>query len=381
MQTIAERCNEQGVPHSNFFFFRTDSSRNSLSPLIATLLHQIIMLYPSLREAVEAEVSANPLIFESILDEQVIRLIVTPLRAAQQLATSWRPPLLQIDGLDECDSVSKRSQRQILRAFDKVLTEDPWLFRLLVASRDESQIRATFNEITSPFVPLYLDDQYSPERDIRSFVNDQFKQVRKTHPLSHTLNTSWPSVKDTEDIVKKSFGQFIYAATVMRFISDSSASPILSLERVQGATRIVTKSPFSHLDAVYTYILGHVDDQQALIDILHAYFFMRDSSVAGRGGFGKREVKFADLLGIYKRDYTRARVQSCLADLTPIARYTDTGELLFHHASFPDYLLDHSRSMDYSVDIDELYFKNLSAIWARITLGSRLTFTLITYML
>ncbi|KAF5309482.1 hypothetical protein D9619_012432 [Psilocybe cf. subviscida] len=71
---------------------------------------------------------------------------------------------------------------------------------------------------------------------------------------------------------------FIYAATVMRFISHSSASPTISLARVRGAAQIPanSKSPFSHLDAIYTYILSQVDNQEALKDILHAHTLILD---------------------------------------------------------------------------------------------------------
>ncbi|KAF5318689.1 hypothetical protein D9619_010654 [Psilocybe cf. subviscida] len=52
VQTIAERY----------------SSRNHISPLVATLVHQIILLYPSLRDLVATVLSTNPWIFDSVLE-------------------------------------------------------------------------------------------------------------------------------------------------------------------------------------------------------------------------------------------------------------------------------------------------------------------------
>jgi hypothetical protein len=379
VQTIAEHCDQRGVPQANFFFFRTDNSRSNAFPVVATLLHQIILLYPSLRNSVATALSTNPVLFDSSLENQLAKLLITPLRNIRRSSSTYRPLLLLIDGLDECDSENKRSQEQILHAFDNFLAEDPCLFCLLVASRDEPQIKMAFNEISSPFFSLYLDSQYSPESDIRVYVNDQFKRVRKRHPLAHTLNATWPSVKDIEGIVEKSSGQFIYATTVMRFISDSSASPVLSLDKVQGAAKITTKSPFAQLDAVYTYILSQVDDQEALKDILHAHFLIQDVS---KNGFVKSrrlkhpKVPLAHLLEIYNPRYSRAMIHSCLAELTPIVWYTDENELLFHHASFPDYLGDQSRSKDYFVDIDAFNFKILPAVWKGITLGGQCLYAL-----
>ncbi|KAF5309471.1 hypothetical protein D9619_012441 [Psilocybe cf. subviscida] len=357
VQTIAERCNATKVPQANFFFFRTDTSRSSLSPLVATLVHQIILLYPSLRDPVASLLSTNPLVLDTVLEDQLRLLVVTPLQVIWQSAVSYHPPLLLLDGLDECESEDKHRQRQIIDAFDKVLVEHPYLFRLLVASRDESQIRAAFNGISSPLLPLYLDGKFSPENDIRSFVNDEFIRVRKTHPLAHMLDATWPLVRDIEGIVEKSSGQFIYAATVMRFIFSSSASPTLSLAMVQGAEPISVKSPFSHLDAIYTFILSRVENQEALKDILHAQLLINEYNTGVTGSV------LVDILKAYNLKYNEAIVQSCLAEITSIAQYTNGNGLLFYHASFPDYLLDQSRSKSYFVDPDVFNFKLQPVLW------------------
>lgn len=361
VQTIAEHNNAHGIPQANFFFFRTDRSRKTVFPLVATLVHQLILLYPALRDPVASVISTNPLILDAVLEHQIAQLIVTPLQSIRESSSSYHPPLLLIDGLDECESEERRGQQRILEAFDRVLSSHSCPFRLLVASRDESQIRATFNSISSQLLPLYLDDQYSPEEDIRIFVKSEFRRVRNVHPLAHTLDATWPTVTDVEDIVKKSSGQFIYAATVMRFILESSANPILSLARVQGAAPISTKSPFAYVDAIYTYIVSRVDEQEALKDILHAHLLMQTFKQSS----SYINNDFVDILRVYDRKYTVAMVSSCLADLTPIIKYDvgSTCSLLFHHASFPDYLLDKSRSRDYYVDLEEFNFKIQPWLW------------------
>ncbi|KAF5324380.1 hypothetical protein D9619_011161 [Psilocybe cf. subviscida] len=361
VQTIAERCEQRGVPHANFFFFRADTSRSNAYPLMATLLHQIILLYPSLRGPMANILTINPLIFDSVLENQLVQLIVIPLRAIQLLSSAYRPLVLLVDGLDECDSESKRSQQQILRAFDTVMAEHPRLFCLLVASRDESQIRAAFNRISSPCLQLFLDDQYSPASDIRLFVNARFEQVRNSHPLAHTLDAIWPTVEDVNYIVEKSSGQFIYAATVMRFILDSSASPIVSLQRVQGAARLATKSPFSYLDSIYSYILSQADDQEALKDIFHAQLLITRSSPDPTS---LADPPLMELLRGFNPRYTKEMVLSCLADLTPIVSLSSNSrKLKFYHASFPDYLLDRSRAREYFVDTVAFNYKILPVVW------------------
>lgn len=363
VQTVAEGWKAKTIPQANFFFFRTDPSRNSLAPLMATLVHQVILIYPQLRDSVEVVLSRNPVILGSSIEEQLMELIINPLRNLHRSSSSYHPPVLLIDGLDECDSDTKDNQRKILLAFNKILVQNPGYVYLLVASRDESQIQATFNRIDASLFRLYLDNQYSPENDIRLFVEDELDQIKATHPLGHKLGENWPSVRDVDDIVTKSSGQFIYAAVVMRFIAHSSDSPILSLQRVQdAAARTKSNSPFSQLDAVYDYILSQVEDQEALQDILNTQLLVRRSFSTTDPVYDP-VIPLMPLLNLYKPKYTEAIISSCLANLTPIAQYTHNNRLLFHHASFPDYLLDQSRSGDRFVDHQTFRVKLVPAMW------------------
>ncbi|KAF5324153.1 hypothetical protein D9619_011301 [Psilocybe cf. subviscida] len=355
VQTVADRCIQQEVPQANFFFFRADSSRNTVAPLVATLLHQIILLYSSVRDTVAAVLSANPLIFDGLLEEQLAQLIIAPLRAIQRSSDSYKPLTLFVDGLDECDS--RDNQRRIIHAFGKVLVKHPCLFCLLVGSRDESQIKMAFKQLSTPLLPLYLDAKYSPDRDIRRFVIAEFQKIREAHPLCHMLHVNWPSDKDIEAIVHKSSGQFVYAATAMRFISHSSASPNLSLDRVQGVAQVATNSPFSQLDAIYTFILSRADDQQALKDILHAHFHRRRVAHPEAGP----TLTLQQVLCVYDRVYTDSVLHSCIADVNAIACF-ENDSLIFYHASLADYLEDQSRSEEYFVDIDVFNVKILQRL-------------------
>ena len=48
-RSIVALCLEQTVPIAQFFFFRTDSTRNNLKPVVATLVHQLMETIPELR--------------------------------------------------------------------------------------------------------------------------------------------------------------------------------------------------------------------------------------------------------------------------------------------------------------------------------------------
>lgn len=110
MKTIAERSKTRGIHTANFFFFRGDPTRNSARPLVATLLYQIVQLYPAARDIVVTILSAHPLILDASIQEQFDELISPLFRIILQSTLEGTPIVLLIDGLDECNTDAKHSQ-------------------------------------------------------------------------------------------------------------------------------------------------------------------------------------------------------------------------------------------------------------------------------
>ncbi|KAF5329379.1 hypothetical protein D9619_009216 [Psilocybe cf. subviscida] len=213
VQTIAERCEERGVQAASFFFFRSDPTRSTAQPLVATLLYQIFKIYPPVRQAVASALSDDPLLFDASIQDQFNRLLSPALNDIPQPLESptRRPVVLLIDGLDECDSEHKSSQRQILQALDYLLMQNNCPFLVLVASRADPQITMAVKELASPVKSIFLDEQYQPEGDIRAFVTGEFARIKKSHHLAHMLSDHWPSDEDTESIVNVHFCGHGYA--------------------------------------------------------------------------------------------------------------------------------------------------------------------------
>ncbi len=82
-QSIAERCILHGILVASFFFFRTDNSRNTVDPLVATLAYQLIQLLPETKKPIVEVVESNPLIFKQSFEAQLNLLVVQPLRQLQ----------------------------------------------------------------------------------------------------------------------------------------------------------------------------------------------------------------------------------------------------------------------------------------------------------
>ncbi|KAF8952854.1 hypothetical protein BDZ97DRAFT_1646564, partial [Flammula alnicola] len=222
-RTIAQMCEKQGRMSSTFFFSRTsgDIRRSDEKHLVATLAYQMMEHIPETRDYISTALLNNEFIFDLVLDVQIDRLIVAPLSHLSDLSsTPTLPKIIIIDGLDECRS--KDAQNAIVNAFVAALTRMNHNFphKLLIASRPEQNIQSAFGDRDlAPFLrQLPLDNSWKPDDDIRRFLVNNLAKIRDTHPLWNVIPTDWPAPCDIDKLVEKSSGQFIYAATVSKYI-------------------------------------------------------------------------------------------------------------------------------------------------------------------
>jgi hypothetical protein len=182
----------------------------------------------------------------------------------------------------------------------------------------------------------------------------EFGKTKASHPSAHFIPRNWPSASDLESIVQKSSRQFIYAATVMRYISRPSTVPSLGLERVKGIIPIAENSPCTHLDSIYIFILSQADYPEATRDMLSMYFLHQTLNLG---------VSLKWLLRHYNAHYDHDLVESCVSELSAIVRLNSGGNLEFYHASLADFLVDQARSGIYCVNLDAFKAKVLVAFW------------------
>ncbi|EEB88643.1 hypothetical protein MPER_13428, partial [Moniliophthora perniciosa FA553] len=159
---------------------------------------------------------SDPAILQASLEKQCQKLIVEPCRVLTEL--HHFPWVIIIDGLDECNG--SREQQRILSIFATILPTDIPL-RILVCSRPEPPIREVFD--TNKFRPylhrVALDETFQPGRDIGTFLTNEFLRIRNDPAYQHIqFSIPWPSPGIIHEIVQKASGQFIYAATVIKFV-------------------------------------------------------------------------------------------------------------------------------------------------------------------
>ncbi|KAF8997578.1 hypothetical protein BDQ17DRAFT_1391864 [Cyathus striatus] len=252
-QTTAEECHREGKLAASFFYSRFSAGRNTKDGLVATIAYQLCVSVPAVKESIIKNIEKNPKIFKSNIHTQMKALVIEPFNSVK----SAYPKLILIDGLDEC--LIRKDQVEIIEAIAQALMMDRSSYlRVLLISRPEVEIRQAFNadSVSSLCTRLALDDTFSPDKDIELYLRSHFEALKRQHILSSTLSKSWPSDESICQIITKSSGQFIYASTVIHYISDPRHNPQKRLDVVLDIKPSNGEKPFAQLDALYSTILS-----------------------------------------------------------------------------------------------------------------------------
>jgi hypothetical protein len=364
-QEIAELCYKSGYLLASFFWSRSAAGRNNEDRLIASLAYQLLTAIPQLRRPIEEVVETDRYIFDRDLATQMESLIIQPWKKLfennqQGPVNSKTPKVIILDGLDECGT--EEAQQSILKVIADSLQKFPIPLCFLIASRPEKAIRHSFNdqpllEITSSLV---LDEKYHPDDDIRLFLVESFEDVKRTHELRLLLPRDWPTHNDIDYLVRKSSGQFIYAATVVKFVRSSRGRPKEQLDIILGITAAGSATPFAELDALYSQIFSLVltDHLPRALEILGFALLVKNSH--SNDDLTVRQIETF-------LSYAHGDLQLNLIDLHSVLHVPaikaedddnddydneddDDDGLRFFHASLGDFLFDPSRSKDFHID-------------------------------
>ncbi|KIK51961.1 hypothetical protein GYMLUDRAFT_979790, partial [Collybiopsis luxurians FD-317 M1] len=227
-QTISEEFAKSRLAAS-FFFSRVDSARNHLRQFFTTVALQLVMshvLGPLLRDYIDLTIRHNPNIIHANLEEQFQELIVKP---CSQLTTGqWEelPRLIVIDGLDECLDIV--SQERLLSIIRTARLSSMLPFKFLICSRPEPRIRNAFNhqDFRTMVTRCDLGDAFESGKDIAKYFREELNKIRQDHgsTMAH-VPEDWPGEGIIQQLVQRACGQFIYAATVLKYIEDYHSLP------------------------------------------------------------------------------------------------------------------------------------------------------------
>ncbi|KAF5339415.1 hypothetical protein D9611_009865 [Ephemerocybe angulata] len=387
--TIADACKEKGTLAASFFFsaFAGSANRRTKRCLVPTLAYQLMNhgSIPGLREHILSSLVQDPLVFKKDMKEQLNALVLKGLyRVTHDLIgdDDGVPRVIVIDGLDECDVEqyqessnksnpsahvpTRRKEDDQLEVLSLLLlaTRHPsFPFRILIASRPEVTIRDFFaTDGKACTRELFLDEKYSPDADIALFYDAKFSTICRRFGVKPK---DWPGKHVKLILVRNASGQFVYAATAMRYIEGSPHStggheqeiagqpstPHRRLEHILGLTPShshdgkSSHNPLEDLDALYRLLLETCPDPKLSMKWLRATQIPRESPVW--------LLRLVLQGSPSEEQYALGPLSSLL--LTQISEENLGRPYSFYHKSFLDFIEDPTRCGERFLTEDEVF--------------------------
>ncbi|KAF9069509.1 hypothetical protein BDP27DRAFT_1201868, partial [Rhodocollybia butyracea] len=201
-----------------------------------------------------------PDIIQASLETQFHELIVKPCSQLSPEQLSILPRLIVIDGLDECvDIASQERLLSIIRQAKSADAQPPLPFEFLICSRPEPRIRNAFRHEQLQLILdcTELGDSFQSGVDIAKYLKDEFSMIQQGHgsAMAHVAQ-DWPGNHIIQQLVQRACGQFVYAATVLKYVGDYRALPTERLKIILNVTvPEYFDSPYPDLDLLYMLIL------------------------------------------------------------------------------------------------------------------------------
>ena len=382
-QSLCKQCAAAQWLAGSFFFSRLAPRRSNAEFLFPTISYGLTLAFPDVGKIIDSVVVNDPSIATKALEIQLQKLILEPLQQVSD--KSKQPIVIIIDGLDECEG--ENVQSNVLRLLGSVF-QRPSVGRcdricFIVTSRPEPWIHDEFaiEPLTSITRQIFLRQTSEANDDIRTFLRLGFNEIHDSPKHRHTMSNvakPWPSYRVLDILVDKASGHFIFPATVLKFVEDPNYRPTDRLDIITSMPAIspsaLALKPLAVLDQLYAQILSTSCDKQRTLDILSALIAMQASSselyIKCRI-FHVDLLKIAEkLLGLQPGDgFLGLRMIHSLIHITGRSLksdaddelsnvqegdYREEDEIRFHHKTFIEYLLDPLRSLEYSVDMEEM---------------------------
>jgi len=351
MQRIAEL---DGIYFGGCFFFRRGTPGcNVKDHLFSTLAYQLATNVHGMLEHVDRAMMQDFSLPKRSAAVQLQRLIIEPIRL---LPIPLRPIIIIIDGLDECEDFN--SQRDILTLISQVAMDPDIAIQFIIASRPEHQICDLFNKVPLLLRTrlLVLDEEYNTTADIERYLREKFEDIHlRNRDIMPDAKSPWPLKDDLEMLVCRASGQFIYAATVIKFVDSDT-----DFHTPEEKLNIILKpgpmqaSAFPKLDRLYTHILSVYPDSEVLVHTLGVICVLEAGKVnfpamiATITGFGETKVH---LVLRALRSVVEIQTEPVFDDANDNEpNGTNIQMVELSHRSFHDFLTDKARSGPYFID-------------------------------
>ncbi|CAE6440938.1 unnamed protein product, partial [Rhizoctonia solani] len=312
---------------ASFFCTRSIPACRDVKLILPTIAYQLARFSDPFRGALVQVLDRDPDVHTKEPRTQFQRMILEPLHSVRgSLPTKI---VIVIDALDEC--TDGKGVEQTLEVLVEKASNLPVKF--LVSSRPEYHIRDKIGtSIQEAQVTLHELDEKMVKADIETYLSTELSTL--SIPLTE---------KQFETLVERAGVLFIYAATVIRYITDADADPFERLDTVLQAPNLAldTSNGTEDIDGLYNSVLTSAFSNPRLTRlekqrrelVLHTVVCAREPLTV---------EALAVLLGL-----TSSQVVAALRPLWSVLHVSgpdaiDRVNIL--HSSFPDYMHNSIRS-------------------------------------
>ncbi|KAF8752581.1 WD domain, G-beta repeat [Rhizoctonia solani] len=328
--TIANKLEAQGRLEASFFCTIASEECKAANGIIPTIAYQLSYQSTPFKAKLGEAIEQHPNAPTSLISNQLDWLLVDTLSAAAQ--NMPKSLVVVIDALDECSDRSMVGL--LLKSLFAGAIAGKLPIKFLITSRPEPRIYealASQSDDLRSVLNLHEVNQDSVQQDIRKYLQQELSSL-----LDHETG-------DKLDCLVESSGQlFIYAATAVRYI-DVENPEVDSRDRLDAMVAIESNSTQRHadIDALYHRILSRALEKKEPFErekILSVVWTVvcRDSPTSFAG--------IAILAGLRDEKAT----SSVLASLRSVLHVSKNQDVSTFHASFPQFILDRSRSDNFS---------------------------------
>ncbi|GJJ10687.1 hypothetical protein Clacol_004914 [Clathrus columnatus] len=325
---------------SFFCFDRNYPSERRREKIFSTIARDLADLDPQIkREVAKAIKNEASLRTTTDLQLQWEKFIFEPLRVVSEVGTG--PIVIVIDALEE--SGNPISRRELLKILEKETLSLPVNIRFLVTSRPEKDILLTFNKLQPSVRTKMMNTipEAETKRDILTYFKRSLADEGSLFIDAHL-----------KQLVGLSQGLFQWAHLASEFlIGLGNGAGLTAIERYDDLVNTQhIRSINNPLDVMYTQILS------SLFDSSNPRVITRFRSVIGSIVVASEPLSLESLVGLRGDNVPLSERET---DIKVVIQYL--GSLLSGiddssstirplHLSFREYLLDHNRSHEFSVD-------------------------------
>ena len=350
--SIAQRCEEERLLTSSFFFDGRVAGRNSPAMLFSTIALNLADRNMAFRQEIVRALEERRSLAGATIPDHFRELILRP----SGLLRDDNPVVIIIDALDEGHA---REVQQVLTVLRDEVPKLPGTFRIVLTARN------------TPDLDFFLSNQAHVRRqsidtslhDIAIYSQHKLQDIA----LRKHLGNDWPDPQLLRDFISKSDGLFVWVFVVYEHLL-LSVNPDKQLKSLLSTRNLPDVSPETAMDELYLEILGKCRWNDN--DFVAGYQLLMGSIIAAKTPLSMSALQ---LLHRHSPTFSVRHILAPLASLLTGAT-NDSTPVQILHLSLKDFLTVRAQSSPNSriFAIDETQHSERLALLCLVVLNEDL---------